>query len=306
MAALPAPSPEPIPVFINPHAGSAERVLGALDGDARFVPRPVEPPALRDEIRRAVAAGAGRIAVSGGDGTLCTASNELLGTSTELAVIPGGTLNHFARIHGIPEDPAEAAVVAATGIAKAVDVARVNERVFLGTSSVGAYITFVELRESLERWLPYSLASVGALVGLLFRLRSFPVVVEVNGVERRYRTPLVFVAVGEREGKLAALGTTAATGRSGLHVMVVRGRTRASLAALALAAAARGMRAAARTPHMDAFLVDAVRVGVSRHAVRISTDGELHRMEPPLDYRLLRGALRVVVPNRESGVGSRE
>ena len=64
--------------------------------------------------------------------------------------------------------------------------------------------------------------------------------VVVDGQKRIYRTPLVFIGVGERGLQLPTLGQRVTDGRRGLHVMVVRGRSRARMLALGLAAVARG------------------------------------------------------------------
>ena len=102
--------------------------------------------------------------VAGGDGTLASAAAVLAGTGTALAVLPGGTLNHFARDHGIPTELDEALELATAGREAEVDVGYVNDLLFLNTSSVGAYVQFVELRDRLERHLGYRTASI--LAGL--------------------------------------------------------------------------------------------------------------------------------------------
>jgi diacylglycerol kinase family enzyme len=56
-----------------------------------------------------------------------------------LGVIPAGTLNHFARDVGGWRDVAQALRVLAGGYTLPVDVARVNERIFLNNSSIGLY-----------------------------------------------------------------------------------------------------------------------------------------------------------------------
>ncbi|MGH9885931.1 MAG: diacylglycerol/lipid kinase family protein, partial [bacterium] len=116
---------------------------------------------------------------------------------------------------------------------------------------------------------------------------------QVEGTSREYLTPLVFVGVGERELKLPTLGARAENAAPGLHVMIVRRRSGARAIALALAAAARGVRAVSQTPAMDVFLVDSVRIEPRTRVIAV--DGELLAMKPPLDYRYLPGHLRVVV-----------
>ena len=77
--------------------------------------------------------------------------------------------------------------------------------------------------------------------------------------------------------------------------MIVRGRSRARFAALAFAAAARGTRRVARSPALEAFLVTRFTIRLRRPQVLVATDGELHAMPAPLEYKWLPEAVRVVV-----------
>lgn len=251
---------------------------------------------LANRFREIASLGVTRVGVAGGDGTVAAAADAAAPLSLELAVIPGGTLNHLAKDLEIPDDVEAALRLAIAGSARPVDAGTVNGRLFLNTSSVGTYVTFVRMRERLERSLGYRLASVAAALRLLVRPPVFTVAVEIGGALQRYVTPLVFVGVGERELKLPTLGGRAAGGRRGLHLLIVRGRSRARIAALAFAAASRGTRSAARMPALDSFIVDRFSITMRRPRGRIAADGELHTMMAPLEYRWRRDAVRIVGP----------
>jgi diacylglycerol kinase family enzyme len=285
-----------VPAFVNPRAGNAAAAREALRAAGGSEVRDVAPTQLASAVEDAVAAGATRLLVAGGDGSIGSAANVLSGTATELAILPCGTLNHLAKDLRLPLDLETAARVGITGHAVPVDAAVVNDRLFLNTSSVGAYVRFVRARERLERRVGYRIASFIAALRLVFRMPTFQVSVDVDGTTRRYVTPLVFVGVGERELKLPELGSRMPGGRRGLHVMIIRERSGARTLALALAAAARGTEAVARTPALDAFVVDACEI--EPHVPRIAIDGEIVAVTPPLVYRHVPGRLRVVV---ESG-----
>ena len=284
-----------IPAFINPAAGGAEEARTALSGGDVFDVREIPPQELEDAIRRIVAEGATRILVAGGDGTIATAASALLETGSELAILPGGTLNHFATDLGIPKESAEALALATSGSARTADAALVNKRLFLNTSSVGAYVHFVKVREYLEPRFGYRIASAIAAFRILFQLRQFTVEVEVDGKRRTYRTPIVFIGVGERELKLPTLGNRIPHGKRGLHVMVVRGRSAARVLAIALNAVARGVTTVSRTLELDSFIVDHCTITLRRHTT-IAVDGELVSLGTPLEYHLERDAVHVVCP----------
>jgi diacylglycerol kinase family enzyme len=285
-----------IPGFINPFAGNAAEAREALEAAGDVQVRETDPVDLRQKIAEAARDGASRVIVAGGDGSIAAAAAAIAGSDVSIGILPAGTLNHLAKDLHIPLGLDEAARIAVSGDVTTIDVARAGERIFLNTSSVGAYVLFVRVRERLERRLGYWLASLVASARLLFRLRLITVEIEVEGVKRRYRTPLVFVGVGEREVKLPKLGGRVEGGRRGLHVIVVRGRTGARLFALALAAAARGLESVARGPAVDAFLVERCTIDLPERASRIAVDGEIIHVEARLEYTLWRDALRVVVP----------
>ena len=90
-------------------------------------------------VRNAIASGADVIAAGGGDGTISTVANQLVGTGVALGVLPFGTLNHFAKDLGIPLDPRGAVEVVCRGAIKQVDVGEVNGFYFINNSSLGVY-----------------------------------------------------------------------------------------------------------------------------------------------------------------------
>jgi len=288
-----------IPAFVNRGSGNFEKARDALKSSGRFDIREVDGPHLEEEIRKAVAAGAKRILIAGGDGSICTAAQAISGTSIELAVLPGGTLNHFAGDNGIPLDLAEAAAVALGSRTTTVDVGYAGKRVFLNTSSIGAYVTFVRMRDRLEQEFGYRLASLLATMRIFANMPTVGVALEVEGEKKVYRTPLVFIGVGERELQLPHLGGRVENGKRGLHLFVVGGRKRARLLAIAFEAVARGVDTVRREPEVDAYLLESCTIDLHRPQALVAFDGETQMMPTPLDYRIEHDGLRIVVP--ESG-----
>jgi diacylglycerol kinase family enzyme len=294
MTAAPPVKTATLKAFLNAACGNAESAREAIAA-AGYELEAVQPRELEQRLRKAIDEGTKRILVAGGDGTIATAAALVAKTGTELAILPGGTLNHFARDHGIPTDLGKAALIASDGPVVGADIGYINDCVFLNTSSLGAYVTFVRERERLEKYFGYSIASVIAFAKMMAEIRTFSVTLEHEGEKKTYRASLVFIGVGERELKLPILGSRVKNGRRGLHVMIVKGGKRARLFALALAGITRGRHEADKLPEFTEFLVDSCRIDLTRPTATIGLDGELKRFRAPLDYHIERDALQLVV-----------
>lgn len=115
---------------------AVEIVLTLGDGDARRA------------AMRAVEDGCSTIFVAGGDGTLNEAVNGVAAADAldrvTFGIVPLGTGNDFAAALGIPLEVEEALQVLLAGRTVAVDLGRVNDRLFLNTSG-GGFIAEVSL-----------------------------------------------------------------------------------------------------------------------------------------------------------------
>lgn len=286
--------------FLNAKSGTAEAARDAIE-KAGFELVEAQPADMEKSLKESIDGGAKRIVIAGGDGTVATAAALVAKRDVELAILPGGTLNHFGKDHNIPTDLEKATIVAANGVVVGADIGYVNDAVILNTSSIGAYVTFVRDREHYEQYVGYRIASLLAALRTWRDLRSFSVTLEVEGVKKTYQTSMVFIGVGERELKMPILGSRVKNGKRGLHVMIIHGRKKARLFMLAIAAISRGTKEAKTLPDFDDFIVDSCRIDLVRSHSLIGLDGELKQMRSPLDYRFERDAIRLVVPPPEEG-----
>ena len=124
------------------------------------------------------------LGVAGGDGTVGAAAKAAMAHDVPLAVFAAGTFNHFAKdVRVVPIGQAVDAVKA--GTVTKVDVAYLNDRLFLNTASVGAYTDFVRIRERYERRISKPAAAVLAALRTIrsrqtMRVRVDDVTSEVN------------------------------------------------------------------------------------------------------------------------------
>ena len=238
------------------------------------------------------------VAAAGGDGTVNAVAAAVLETGKTLGVLPLGTLNHFSKDVGVPADLEAALRVLAGGNVLEVDVARVNGRVFLNNSSLGAYPTIVRYREQLQRrhgigkWPAF----VWACLSLLRHSLTLSLRLTTDGAMERIRTPLLFVGNNEYQLSGAALGTRTSLTTGQLGVCVIRARRRLWMVWLLLRAVF------GRLAEADDFVsIQTKRLVVeTRHPLlQVATDGEVIRLTTPLQYEILPRALRVLVSGPE-------
>jgi diacylglycerol kinase family enzyme/membrane-associated phospholipid phosphatase len=125
------------------------------------------------------------LGVAGGDGTVAAVASVAAEYGLPLALIPAGTLNHFARDVGVRSMPdADAATEAGTAVGidlGAVDVlggGEVAHRWFVNTASIGGYPEMVRLREKLQQRYPKGLSAAIAAVRTLRRAKPIPVLLD--------------------------------------------------------------------------------------------------------------------------------
>jgi diacylglycerol kinase family enzyme len=243
--------------------------------------------------RRAAASDAAIIVGGGGDGTINAVASALIGTDKTLGVLPLGTLNHFAKDLKIPLDVEKAVATIIEGHAVQVDVGEVNGRIFLNNSSLGLYPSIVHQREQKQKlgqgkWPAF----VWATFGVMRRYPFLDVRLNADGKEFSSRTPFVFIGNNEYEMESFDIGGRSRldAGRLSLYFSHRTGR----LGLLGL-----GVRALLRRLHQSEDFVRLttaeVLIETKRSRVRVSTDGEVNMIRPPLRYRTLPGALRVIV-----------
>ena len=191
------PEGEGLGIAVNTLGGSyAEETAAALQKvfPKAYIKEVAQDEDLASEIAR-VAGRPGIVALGvwGGDGTVGTAAAAAVEHSLPLLVLPGGTLNHFARDAGTPNLTA-AVEAASRGEAARADVGLVSvERglpdcpellhlTMLNTASIGLYPNLVRRRELLQPALGKPLAGVVAM------LRTFAA-----------GTPTTLIVVGVRQ-----------------------------------------------------------------------------------------------------------
>jgi diacylglycerol kinase family enzyme len=233
------------------------------------------------------------LVVGGGDGTLGSAASAVAGTDVVLGVLPLGTLNHFARDLGLPNDLEAGMDIVAAGHVHEIDVAEMSGRVFLNNSSIGIYPFLVAERSAEQSRLGVGkFAALGPALVLTLKASSWQTVrISIEGNLQEVRTPCVFV--GNNFYDLAALGHRGNLASGELSVYVVKRQSWWGLALLPFKVA---FGLIDPVHDVELFRVQSLEIRARRRRMRIAMDGETVDATTPLRYRIRPGALRVLAP----------
>lgn len=172
---------------------------------------------------------------------------------------------------------------------------QVNERIFINNSSIGIYPDIVRDRTRQQRRLGRGKrwAMAWAILTTLRRSPFLRVRLRVDGEERNYRAPFVFIGNNVYNMEGFDIGTRERLDRGHLSIYVTQHGGRLGLVALGFRALFGRLRQARDFEAMAAQQVD---VETRHRVLPVATDGEVTSMKTPLHYRSLPGALRVIVP----------
>ncbi len=282
-------------LIINRWSGGGKAERFDLVGEAQR--RGIEPIVLQrgDDLlelaEHAIARGAEVIGMAGGDGSQALVATVAARQDVAHVCVPAGTRNHFALDLGLDRDDVIGALEAfGDALERRVDLACVNERVFVNNASLGVYAKVVQsdaYRDAkLETWT--------RLLPELIGPDAEPIDLEFTTADGDScdDAPLVLVSNNPYElTHLSGAGTRERidTGTLGIVAARVRGADVSKLVALELVGQAQ------RYPGLLSWSARDFEVR-SAGPVEIGLDGEALVLEPPLRFSSLPGALRVRVP----------
>jgi YegS/Rv2252/BmrU family lipid kinase len=146
------------------------------------------------------------LVVIGGDGTVNEVVNGVAGRDAEIAVLPCGTGQDFARTHGVPGDLDDAVRVALGGETRTIDLGRVEladgtSRFFANVASAGMSGAVARRANAMTKRFGGRATFYYALTREFLRWRNTEVAVELDaGVRREGAMHDVIVANGRSHG----------------------------------------------------------------------------------------------------------
>jgi YegS/Rv2252/BmrU family lipid kinase len=296
---------EPVPLFLNPVAGrgragrSIRQIASKLDslGVSHVLVESESVGNLETKVFDAVSAGAARILVAGGDGSIHEVVNGILrtGNSVELGVIPIGTGNDFAKACSIPvqwEDAVQelAGRLRSNTPARQIDAGRMNDRYFANGAGIGFDAKVNRIARDI-RW------RIGDLVYLVAILKGM-----VDGVI----TPQVTIKFSGQtiEGPITLANVSNGAWVGGMFHIAPMARNDDGELDLILAGPVSRLRILALLPkliqgsHIEQPEITHARLTrcqiTTATAVPSHLDGEVQPLQTHFDFEIMKGALRLM------------
>lgn len=286
-------------LIVNPAAGRGRalkalpRIEAALSemGIRHETVRTAGPGDATRLAAEAAAQGCPRVACVGGDGTASETGRGLLGTGTELALLPAGSGNDFARLLGIRRDLPRALRALRGGTVCPVDVGKFGPHTFLNTMGLGYAGVVTEANREIRNLGGH----LSYLAAMLKTLPTYaPPEFHLKARDWEFRGKGILVELGN--GRCSGGGfflTPEADPRDGLLDVTFLGNYSPvqRFAALPLVF----VRRMHWLRDVRFFRADVLQVSVDRPTL-IHVDGNLERHDGSAVAEILPEALRVVLP----------
>ncbi|WP_394790737.1 diacylglycerol/lipid kinase family protein [Rhodoferax sp.] len=256
----------------------------------------------REAAARALATRSAVVAV-GGDGTINAVAQAAHAAGCAMGVVPLGTFNYFARTHGIPTEPALAAQMLMQAQPTPVQVGTVNGHVFLVNASLGLYPVLLEDRETYKsrfgrsRWV-----ALGAACMTLLRVhRQLRLRIDQGGTVREVRTPTLFI--GNNRLQLEQVGVNLSTHPARplddgfIAAVMLKPIGTLAMVGLMLRGA---MGSLGEADSVESFAFSRMLVKPRRRKIKIAFDGEIVRMQTPLEFRVAAQPLYLLMPRPQA------
>jgi diacylglycerol kinase family enzyme len=288
-------------LLMNPRSGGGKVERFDLVNEAKR--RGIEPVLLNpgdnlQALAEEAASSAEVIGMAGGDGSQALVAEVALRRGVAFVCVPAGTRNHLALDLGLDRDDVVGALDAfASGNERTIDLAFVNERVFVNNVSLGIYAEIVRS----EPYRDAKLETMEAMLPDLLGPRATPFDLRFQGPQGQARDSAQLILVSNNPYRLGRLGGIGSRPRldTGLLGIVAVDITSAAQAAELLTLQAIGQ--VQRYPGWSEWTAEQFVVD-SANQIAAGIDGEAITLEPPVRFSVESAALCVRLPPGTTGL----
>jgi diacylglycerol kinase family enzyme len=290
-----------IAVIINDKSGgglkaaSALEIIKTFNQDVLIIPVN-KFPTIDECVQEALRQGVTCIVAAGGDGTVSCIAGSIVkqNSDVKLGILPLGTFNHLAKDLNIPLDIQQAFEIIIKGNTKLVDIGKVNNTYFINNSSLGVYPQLVKEREILQQQgISKRTALFKAIIEVFKKHSSITIHFKVQGRKVHKKTPFVFIGNNKYQISGLTIGSRNELDQGTLCICMIRHVGRWRLVALTLKALWGSVQ------HEKDFNVIGLQectIQSTKNVLLVSHDGEITPMHPPITFKIVPKALKIIVP----------
>ena len=234
------------------------------------------------------------IVIIGGDGTihhgLQTFKEKL--DELKIGIIPGGTVNNFARMLGIPVKPEEAFENILTGVERPIDYGMVNDQVMISTMTIGILADTAAATSQEEKQQYGPLAFMKRFIHLLIKKKQYKL--EVIADERKWqgKSQLLTIVMSNSAGGFKNFDEEAKPDDGLFHVILLP-KLNILRFILYLPRIIRGR--IAKVPSVEYFTAAKVSIKAKEKTVHTRTDGD-PTDDLPIEMKVIKHGLTMLVP----------
>ncbi|MEM5501050.1 diacylglycerol kinase family protein [Ahrensia kielensis] len=253
---------------------------------------------LIEALKKCASSGCDGIIMCGGDGSASAAASVLTGSDVALGVLPGGTMNLYARSLGMPLDIIEAIEALAFAEIRKADVGCANGLIFVHQFATGFQTRAVKLREKMDFGSKFSkmFASTKAIFSVTVNPPIYKLEMSLDGGQFQPVKSSLFAVTNNIFG-VGHLPYADEIDGGKLGVYFTEPLSR-------LAAVKIIRDTVLGTLHDNEFVSTDTAEQVTLRFPKLKKsdqaviDGELIKLEEQVDIKIMKQALRVLVPNK--------
>lgn len=257
----------------------------------------VSPRELDDALALAIETSDAVPVIAGGDGTINRVLPVLIQAARPVGILPMGTVNVLGRDLGLYGSLEQQVAALCAGEPVAMDVGRVNDRLFHSLSGLGFFSLMAREREQARRRIPFSRVAAFGLAAARSILFTRPISVDIRIGEEHLvvEADAVLITVNRFDGAEWRRGELDG-GVFEVHILNAGGLYSRSKAALSVVSG----RWRSSGNLTSVFGDEVVLQRRDKRRGHVTFDGEVERKAGPLTYSLLPRAFRVIAARATS------
>lgn len=257
----------------------------------------VSPRELDDALALAIETSDAVPVIAGGDGTINRVLPVLIQAARPVGILPMGTVNVLGRDLGLYGSLEQQVAALCAGEPVAMDVGRVNDRLFHSLSGLGFFSLMAREREQARRRIPFSRVAAFSLAAARSILFTRPISVDIRIGEEHLvvDADAVLITVNRFDGAEWRRGELDG-GVFEVHILNAGGLYSRSKAALSVVSG----RWRSSGNLTSVFGDEVVLQRRDKRRGHVTFDGEVERKAGPLTYSLLPRAFRVIAARATS------